>query len=173
MRMRPSCGPRRSPSARLFELDFEQQPAVGAGGEEVLDRLGALAAFARRLDLGAERDQCSLQVAAGGCAAGRRAQIPSERRLAANLVICDVACRGPERLWRLLELGHRRHRTDRQRGAVARDSRQPGVLQQQDPIRPEPSVVDLGHQDRAAAQHGHAGAVAEGVDRLVPARWGR
>jgi hypothetical protein len=85
MRVRPvgSCVTR---TLWLFELDFEQQPFVGSG-YEFLDRLGALAAFARRLDLSPERYQSGLQVAARGCAAGRRAQISSERRLRANLVI--------------------------------------------------------------------------------------
>jgi hypothetical protein len=85
-------------------------------------------------------------------------------------VIRDVARRGTERLDCILEPRDRGHGADGQAGTVAIDSRQPRVAEHQDARRPQAPVVDLGHQDRAAAEDGDAGTVSERLDRLVPGR---
>ena len=171
-RARAACGPPHDPSAaaRRTRPRARSRPS----GPATKSSIGSV----RSPPLPAS-STCAPRAISAACRSPRgvappaaRTEVPAERRLAANLVICDVASRGPERLGRLLELGHRRHRADGQRRAVARDSAKPGVPQQQDTVRPEPSVVDLGHQDRAAAEHGYARAVAEGSDRLGPRRGG-
>ena len=65
--------PRERARSRLLEADVENEPAVPVG-EEVLDRVGPLAARARGADLRVERQERRLEVAAWSVAALTGAQ---------------------------------------------------------------------------------------------------
>jgi hypothetical protein len=154
----------------LGERDLEHEPAGGARGQEVLDRVRALAAGAGRADLRVERQQRRLQVAARGLRARRRAQVAPERRLPADLDVGQAARTGPERLDRVVELGDRRRRADRRAALFAAHARQPGAADEQRPPRAQPAVGDLGHDDRPARDDGHVGPVRKSADRLLARR---
>jgi hypothetical protein len=151
----------------LGDRDVEDEPARGPRGEEVLDRLGALAAGARRAHLGVEHEQRGLQVAARGLVPGRCAEVAAERGLAADLEVGDAPRTRAQRLDGLLEISERCARADDHPAVLPADARQPGAPDQQRAARPQPAVGDLGHHDRPAGHDGDIAPVAEGIDGLL------
>src|SRR4051794_26324867 len=71
-------------------LDLEHEPPRTVAGEEVLDRLRALAAAPRRTDACAEREQRRAEIAALGLASGRRAEVAAQGGAPPNLGVADV-----------------------------------------------------------------------------------
>ena len=95
-------------------LDLEHEPPGAVAGEEVLDRLRALAARARRADARAERDQRRAEVAAlrrrrraarRGCRRPSRSGAPRRRR-------CARAKRGEQLVGAVDERRDGHHRAD-------------------------------------------------------------
>ena len=138
-------------------------------GEEVLERLRPLAVRAGRAHPGVERQQAALEVAARRVVPGADAEVAADRSLAANLVVGEVAGAGGEGGGVLLEREQRIDRgggADRDGVAVDRDAVEPCVREQEHAARIEPTVRDVGDDDRAAADHRRRRAVAEELDGL-------
>ena len=112
--------------SRLLEADVEHEPAVPVG-EEVVDRVGPLAARARRANLGVEGEEGRLQVAARGVSPDGSAEISADRRLRADLAVGDVRRALAQGRGQLDEVLDGRHRADRRARAVSSDSRQTRV----------------------------------------------
>ena len=111
---------RRPGARRLVVLDLEHEPARAIAGEEVLDRLRALAALAGRAHARAERDQRRAEVAALGAEAGRRAEVAADGRGRANLEVAELAGEAREQPVRAVgERRDRHHRADPDDVAVA------------------------------------------------------
>ena len=99
--VRPADGRGRR-RLRLGDGDVEHEPSVRAGGQDVLDGVGALAAGAGRADLRVEHEQRGLEVAARALDAGRGAEVAADRRLLADLDVGDAPCARAERLDRVV-----------------------------------------------------------------------
>jgi hypothetical protein len=162
-----ACAPAR---LGLGELDVEYEPPGRASGEEVLDRLGALATGARRAHLRVEDEQRGLEVAPRRLGPRRRAQIAAQRGLSADLEVRQAAGAGAQRLDGVLELGDRRRRADRRAPALAAHARQAGAADEQGSAWPQAAVGDLGHDDRPACDDGDVRPIAESAHRLLTRR---
>ncbi len=124
-----------------------------------------------RAHLRVEREQRALQVAARHLAVARRAQVAADGRLGAHLGIGDVRRARAERRAEVDERGDRRGRADRDRLAVPRDAREPGVSEEERACRRDATRGDRRHDDRPAADHGDVRPVAEQLDGLGRGTW--
>ena len=159
---------RRPGAGRLVVLELEHEPSRAIAGEEVLDRLRALAALAGRTHACAERDQRRTEVAALRAEAGRRTEVAADGRGGANLEVAELAGEARQHLVRAVgERRDRHHRADPDDVAVGAKLVQAAAMEQQRARRLQPARRDLGHQNRAAGEHGDPFAVAEKPSRLV------
>ena len=125
MGVRPvECGKRACRG--LLEAHVEQQPPLPVR-EELLQRLGRLAAGAGRAHLCADGEERALEVAPRRLAGPAGAEVPADGALAADLDVGDVGGARPDRRRQLHELRDRRRRADRDARPVARDACEPGA----------------------------------------------
>ena len=157
---------RRPGAVRRVELDLEHEPPAPVAGEEVLDRLRALAALAgrsgraRRARSAARRDRR---------AAHRR---PADAHRLPPTVACGAprgrrsprANRASSSSGAVHERGDRDHRADPDDVAVDAQLVEPAAVEQQRARGLEPARRDLRHQDRAAGEDRDVLAVSEELD---------
>ena len=139
----------------LLVRDVEQQPVL-AVRQEILERLGRLAARTRRAHRRADGQQGSLQVAPRRLGALAGTEVAADGALRADLAVGDVRCARSDRRRERLELRDRRRRADRDAGPVAGDPGEPGAGQQHRAFRAQPPARQIGDDDRSAADHRHA-----------------
>ena len=132
--------------------------------EEVLDRVGALAARSGGAHRGVQREQRPLQVTARSVSARCDAEVAADRPLAADLVVREIQRTGGERRHRAGEVGER---ADRKRGAERDGASRHGVgveartREHEHTIGVEASVADVRQDDSAARDDRDARSVPE------------
>src|SRR5438128_435461 len=153
-----------------IDLDLEHEAAGAVARQELLDRLGALAALPGRADTGIEGDQGDLEIATRKPVAAARAEVAADGGLGTDLEVAHGSRRAAERLGRVGERLDRGGCADVPGIALLHfvESR---AAEQQRPLRAQAAGVDLGHQDRAAADHGHVLAVSKSCGGLLGGGW--
>src|SRR5207245_9515088 len=81
-----------------IDLDLGHEAAGAVARQELLDRLGALAALPGRADTGVEGDQGNLEIAARKLVAAARAEVAADGGLGADLEVAHRSRRAAERL---------------------------------------------------------------------------